>query len=670
MLSAAAALTACELEPKDLFSTAPVAPILSEPGNILMTEYSANEDVVFSWSAARNVEGAVTYELMTKYNGGAVEYNDESLSGIISDNKYALKKGDFADFLEYYDVPLHQNFKLSFYVKVYVNGSEAAELQSESVDATVFVNTENVAPVLTALKDVVVLTVEELDNDLELLSWTAPFIGVNEDVSAYYVLFRKDAGEPWQTLAALDADALTYTRNVDSWNDFFTENGWEAGVDETAYFCISAKSASTGDEGMMSNEVSVNVTTFDAIYPDYMYLAGNHQSWDPATAPSIQQSSTKGLYEGFVDLKSDGDQTEFKFCVQPSWGGDFGSDDVAVDTDNDGNTVVTGKVGASDNIAVPSGFYRVSLDYKRKTLLMVKVESMGLVGSAVPGVEWDQTKAVEMEYDADKGRFSVNIDLVAGEFKAVLNKSWTYSVAGNGTYEGGNYTVSADGNYDVILDVNTFPFTWTLKNTAYPEQLWIPGDHDSWAHSYWLPSTDTGKYAGFAALVNPNGDSCEWKFDPTDHWSGDFASPDFKFDEATGEGAGTTGGGGNITIPNGVYYIEVDMTADSFTVLRVDKVGLVGPATPGEWDAAASTAMEYDATNKLYTFTGELAADEFKICINDGWDINRGGDGVAADGKAYEIWANGPNMGLNEAGTYEIKADLFSVPNTITITKK
>ena len=49
-----------------------------------------------------------------------------------------------------------------------------------------------------------------------------------------------------------------------------------------------------------------------------------------------------------------------------------------------------------------------------------------------------------------------------------------------------------------------------------------------------------------------------------------------------------------------------------------------------------------------WEITTALNADEFKFTTNGSWDINLGGD-------AANLEENGPNLRVNEAGTYTIK---------------
>ncbi|MDE5636834.1 MAG: SusF/SusE family outer membrane protein, partial [Alistipes sp.] len=111
------------------------------------------------------------------------------------------------------------------------------------------------------------------------------------------------------------------------------------------------------------------------------------------------------------------------------------------------------------------------------------------------------------------------------------------------------------------------------------------------------------------------------------------------------------------------------------TMDLVRKVGLVGPATAAGWDAGQSVALNYDAAAGVWSAVVELAADQFKVCFNDAWTINRG---AGSDSEPYAmpndtavaVYHNGKNVSVAEAGSYKVTLNLASVPNTLTVVKQ
>ncbi|MDE6858152.1 MAG: SusE domain-containing protein, partial [Alistipes sp.] len=454
---AALSLSACEKEPADLFSTAPVAAVMDSHADILMTENAMTESVTFSWQKARNIAGTVSYKLY------AADETAETLLTTTEGLFYSAAKTAFRTQLgDGLDLPENSNVSLSFYV-VADNGE--ISVKSEPIAVKLFIYGDYVAAVPAAVVSDVVLAPESASEQLELLTWQPARLGYNESVT-YSVSASVGTGA-----AVVVAEGLTETslsKSVDEWNEAVVAAGAPEAAASTVDFVVTAYSDScTG--GIESESVSVGITTYVATYPARMYTPGGHQGWDPATSFAIPQSSVrKGLYEAFVDLTTAGaDVTEFKFSPEPAWGSDFGAADVTVDV-KDGNTVVTAVVSGGANIAVPSGFYRVRLDKKFNTLEMLKIESVGIIGDATVGGWSEETPLV---YDAETNTYSLTTNMLSGkEFKFRANGGWTYSIGFDGTFEtNSNYTFGkADGEYKIVLDVNSHPYGVKFLSTSFP----------------------------------------------------------------------------------------------------------------------------------------------------------------------------------------------------------
>ena len=659
---------ACENEPLDLFSTDPVAPVLAEHNGILLTEDTPDEDVTFAWSAARNMAGEIDYTL---YATAAAD--DTIPLGSTTDTHITMSKTELRTNLLQLPLSPNDNSSIAFFVEA---ADGTTTLRSESRSITCYIYGDAVPAVLSvseAYKDSLVLKVDEMDQQIDLLTWSPARLGFKENI-VYSLSAKVEEGEEYFFAEGLTA--CTYGKTVDEWNEIFAAAGCKEDILISTILKVYAKPEGSETKGIPSDSITVTVKTYLATYPDQMYLPGDYQSWSPATAPTIAQSSAqKGYYEGFVDMTASDEG--FKFSPVPDWSGDFGSNNEIVAEDENGNTVVTATVGDGDNITVPTGFYLIQLDKRRNNLTMVKVTSMSLIGDATPD-GWDNDTPIT--YDAESHTYSATLTLTQGNsYKFRLNNNWSYSIGNNGMFEGGeNYTFDKEtGEYKVILDVSRHPYSVNVLSTKYSENMYIPGAYCNWDidKASYLPGNGEGRYEGFVNLVSSEGETCEWKFSPEKKWGKDFASEDFTYDSATGKGSGSTNGSGNITLPNGCYYIIVDMTNGSFTVERVAKVGLVGSATPAEWAPENSVEMTFDPDTEMWTTTLELKADQFKVCINNGWDINRGALSenepyMLTDGKTETVVQNGKNLTVAEAGNYKITADLLHIPNTIKVEKQ
>jgi hypothetical protein len=283
-----------------------------------------------------------------------------------------------------------------------------------------------------------------------------------------------------------------------------------------------------------------------------------------------------------------------------------------------------------------------------------------------------------MEYDAATNTYSAIGTFEQGvEYKFRANADWTYAIGADGLL-----ATSADncvfeketGEYKVVLDVNQHPYSVKILSTSFPEQLYMPGNHQGWApdaaNCPTLQGNGEGIFEGAVNLVAADGSNeCQFKFSPVAAWSGDFGAT-ITFDESGMNATGAYGVPDNIVVPNGYYYITVDMTAGTLTLNRIDKVGLIG----GFNGWGGDIEFTFDSSKNVWTLTQEIkAADEFKVRFNGGWDLNRGiggeGAGIVATSVKTAVYHNGQNMKVAEDGTYTITLDMSTNPNTITITK-
>ena len=228
----------------------------------------------------------------------------------------------------------------------------------------------------------------------------------------------------------------------------FSQGGLEIRVKSTV--------GSPASEEKFSTVITYLVTPYSSELPK-LAVPGNHQGWNPPTAPRIASSAFGQTdYEGYVWL--DGG---FKF-VGPDAAGNYNWGNT--DWGDDGSfSGVLAESGESD-ITATAGYYRVRAN---TTTLLYTIEptTWGIVGAATPG-GWDNSTA--LTYNSSTQKWEGVVTLTAGEFKFRANDAWTlnYGDDGNdGTLEfnsGSNLSVSASGTYLVELDLsNPRNYTWT-----------------------------------------------------------------------------------------------------------------------------------------------------------------------------------------------------------------
>jgi len=148
-------------------------------------------------------------------------------------------------------------------------------------------------------------------------------------------------------------------------------------------------------------------------------------------------------------------------------------------------TAVTGSGITGANISVPSGVYNIALDKKLNTLYMVQIEILSLIGEApVESNGWADD--VDFVLDPQTNTFQTTTLMQPGEFKIRVNHDWTHS-AGGESLDNVSFTIGTnlvfdrqEGEYKVILDVNSNPYTISFINTSFPEKLHVPGNHQGW----------------------------------------------------------------------------------------------------------------------------------------------------------------------------------------------
>lgn len=636
------AATGCQEDWEDTFSTDPTAPELVNNGMILMTKNTMSESITWAWSAARFMQGEVSYALYTQYGTGAAV----QVGTATKDLSLTMTKTDFHTLLEGISgIPENNSFDLAFYV---VASDANGKYESAKQTMKVYAYGDAVSAVVAASVPELVLDINDPAGEVQLLSWEAARLTYNEAVT-YAVSVSYDGGEAIEV--AKDLTGTTCTKTVDEWNELIVATGAPEAKPAEVQFTVTAYSE-TYPDGVPSAPLTVTVTTYKATYPAYIQLTG--------TDKKIPQSTlTKGLFECFVNLASD---TNFKL-LDPDSAAELGSDDAEATTDDKGNKVINGTIGGNTAISLSAGTYRISASMKFNTLQIVKVESLGLIGSATVG-GWD--KETPLEYDGVANTYSVVTTLTKdGEYKPRANDNWGYAIDADGIFKDGgdNFKFEGEtGEYKVVVDVNKHPFAVKVLSTAFPteEFIYIPGNHQGWSPeaAQALRTSDfDGVYKGFSNL---NGD---FKFTKQRAWgsSGDeYNSNDFSTYEG---GLAPSTDGSNINMPTaGFYYIVADVMNAKLTATATTW-GIIGDATAGGWDSDQN--MTWDSDKKCWTATLTLTDGTMKFRANDGWDINVGG-------KIDDLSFGGDNMTV-QAGTYDIELYLERTASDAmycTMTKK
>ena len=302
-----------------------------------------------------------------------------------------------------------------------------------------------------------VLLQSKEDDIATTLVWDYSDFGV-ETSGTYTVEIAKAGTDFAEPIAAGTTTNRYLTWTVKELNGVLSANGFLPFVQSSVDVRIKATLGTAANAQInYSNPIMLKVTTYTSELPQ-LAVPGNHQGWNPPTAPRIASSAFGETdYEGYIWL--DG---EHKFVAPDAtgvydWnkGPDFGDDGT-----------FTGKLVEKDekNATVVAGYYLVKADTEKLTYSET-LTNWGVVGDATGS--WDNS--TNMTYNNDTKVWTVTIDLTDKFIKFRANNSWDINYGDTGAdgslelNSNDNIKVAAAGNYTITLDLsNPRAYKYTL----------------------------------------------------------------------------------------------------------------------------------------------------------------------------------------------------------------
>lgn len=201
------------------------------------------------------------------------------------------------------------------------------------------------------------------------------------------------------------------------------------------------------------------------------------------------------------------------------------------------------------------------------------------------------------------------------------------------------------GDYkSVKISINMMEGTYKIEKLSEAPYLWIAGNHQEW-------SPEKG-----STLYKPEGNNAYWgmselnggfKFTAQSYWpSSENDAIDYGFDYFNTKSENITGNEGNLIIPQGIYYLVVNLDDKYVSATEITSMDIIGAAVGG-WESGID--MPYNTTEKCWTLTTEMSAGEFKFRVNSDWNTSFSGTLDAPN-----PFAPG-NILLDVAGKYTIK---------------
>ena len=284
-------------------------------------------------------------------------------------------------------------------------------------------------------------------NTILTLTWNPADYGVPTEIS-YKIEFAM-AGTSFAEPFLAGSTTNTYLSwTIGEFNGAAVTAGLAPFVEGELDIRITSSVGSLSSSPQLSDMITIKVTPFTTALPK-IAVPGNHQGWDPPTAPLLAASGFGETdYEGYIWL--DGG---YKFVAPDATGGFFwGNTDWA----DDGS--FTGKLVEQDetDCTAEAGYYFVKANTEALTYSATSV-NWRVIGTATP-TGWDSD--TDLVYDPVSRTLSVDIDLTAGPFKFRGNNEWGQfdlgTVDDDGHLQGGGDLTfdGPAGNYHVVLDLS------------------------------------------------------------------------------------------------------------------------------------------------------------------------------------------------------------------------
>lgn len=222
---------------------------------------------------------------------------------------------------------------------------------------------------------------------------------------------------------------------------------------------IRIKSALSDSLAIYSEKTTLTITPYLVVinYPS-LWVPGDYQGWDPASAPKISSKAGNGVYEGYVNITAG--SLQFKYTSDPDWNHTIYGWASSTINGNDVNGTFNTTGG---NLFVPSaGYYLLKGNTNDNTWSGTKINSWSLIGDFN---NWGGD--ADMTYDATTKVWTGTISPASdGVFKFRANHDWPINFGDKGAdrsldYDGDNIAITA-GSHTVTLDLSV-PGNYTYK---------------------------------------------------------------------------------------------------------------------------------------------------------------------------------------------------------------
>ena len=439
-----------------------------------------------------------------------------------------------------------------------------------------------VAPVLEAVEGPIEITPSNMVDGKVTFTWSAADYGVATQIN--YSLLAATAAAPeakvsiTSGLTTTEAEVPYETLNAILFNDLKLNDG----VAEDVVFTVSAKLGEYTPIYSNAITVSCKVTAAEKQYPK-LTVAGSYayNNWTPGKGQFVYDfEGTDAKYSGVIDFGEDVSALQFKF-VGEAWGNNEFSVP-AGETQAPEAAELPLVAGGGDNISAYTTHRYYSLTLDKGTPKVTKnfsFNSLGVIGDATP-TGWDAD--TDMQFNADKQRFYVDLTLIDGTIKFRADDAWDVNWGGaDGVLASGadNIPVTA-GDYRIYVNLNdpanpTYELNKgmfgkeepvggnTTPDTPEPEPTpvvgWgLVGEYNGWGAEADVMLASDGTFLAAKGVAL----SGQVKFRKDGDWAVNFGAPGEvePVEIAVNTELELVANGKNFTIAEGTYDVYLDET--------------------------------------------------------------------------------------------------------------
>ena len=519
-----------------------------------------------------------------------------------------------------------------------------------------------VAPVLHELDGPIVITPDNKDDSVAVISWEPADFGVTTQVD-YVLELSKADGSAKKTLAAGVTKTEATVAYLDLNGIVYADFELEAGIPHDLLLTVGASVGVTETYWSEPMTITVTATAAAKVYPK-LFVVGSYNGWaHDANQYLFDFEGSDNSYEGMVDFGEDHAANEFKIT-----GGAWGKDEHSMNGAHEAETKkISLVVGGGDNIYVYQAKRYYHLTFTRTPDLTVdfSFDQIGVIGDFN---SWGAD--VVMEFNPATQKFYADVEFPAdGGFKFRADGGWdvNWGSTGSGVLDSGDNIPVKAGNYRVYLNMNDKnKMTYELNAAAYgteedttmgggttepdpeptPTLGWgLVGEYNGWGAESDIMLASDGTYL-VAKNVSLSG---QFKFRKDGGWDVNFGAPgDVEpFELTPNVETELAAGGKNFTIAEGTYDVYLDeANAKAWFINDGSYPG--GGAAPeaSEWGiVGVVNGWGFPDVTMYKTSTDGLFV-AYNVAMPDG--------GFKIRKSAAGEWNDDANYGLEAAGAVEV----------------